>query len=50
MSRRIPLCFACLLVAVPAWAAPPDGTFVPGIRWLKFAYPALERADAAMEP
>lgn len=26
MSRRIPLCFACLLVAVPAWAAPPDGT------------------------
>ncbi len=25
MSRRIPLCFACLLVAVPAWAAPPDG-------------------------
>ena len=29
MSRRIPLCFACLLVAVPAWAAPPDGA-VPG--------------------
>ncbi len=29
MSRRIPLCFACLLVAVPAWAAPPDGV-VPG--------------------